>query len=55
VVNHGVSDITISAGAAYLRFAGEGSLGSRTLAPYGVATLRKVDGSGWFISGVGLS
>ena len=45
--------INITTDTMYL--AGSGTTGTRTLAPYGMATLVKVAQSTWFISGVGLT
>jgi hypothetical protein len=38
-----------------MNLAGPGTTGTRTLAPFGMATLVKVAQSTWFISGVGLT
>lgn len=48
--------ITITQGAGVaLRQAGVGSSGNRTLAAYGVATLRKIATDIWIVAGAGLS
>lgn len=46
---------TISITSDSLFLAGVGTTGSRTLAPFGVASLLKVAATQWFISGTGLS
>lgn len=46
---------TIAITTDTLRLAGVGTTGSRTLAPYGVATAIKVESTVWIISGTGLS
>jgi len=46
--------IAISGGAT-MRLGGVGTTGSRSLAPYGMATAVKVDATTWYISGVGLT
>jgi hypothetical protein len=38
-----------------LILAGQGTTGSRTIAPYGMATLIKVTSTSWYISGLGVS
>jgi hypothetical protein len=45
--------IAITSDTMYL--GGAGTTGSRTLAPYGMATAVKVASTTWFINGVGLS
>jgi Collagen triple helix repeat (20 copies) len=47
--------LTIAIDTDTLVLAGVGSLGSRTLIRYGIATATKVTSTMWFISGVGLS
>lgn len=54
ITNLAATAITI-ASSATLRQAGTANTGSRTLAAYGMATLRKVATDTWFISGAGLS
>lgn len=54
ITNTASSAITI-ASSAVIRQAGTTNTGSRTLAAYGMATLRKVGTDTWFISGAGLS
>ena len=54
ITNLAATAITISSSAT-LRQAGTANTGSRTLAAYGMATLRKVATDTWFISGAGLS
>lgn len=55
VTNTSASNSTISITTDTLRQAGTTNTGSRTLAGYGVATLRKVAATTWYISGAGLS
>ena len=55
VTNTSASDSTISITTDTLRQAGTTNTGSRTLAGYGIATLRKINSTTWFISGAGLS
>jgi hypothetical protein len=47
--------LTIAIDTDTLILAGNGSVGSRTLIRYGIATATKVTSTMWFISGVGLS
>lgn len=54
ITNLAATAITVSSSAT-LRQAGTANTGSRTLAAYGMATLRKVATDTWFISGAGLS
>ena len=54
ITNLAATAITISSSAT-LRQAGTANTGNRTLAAYGMATLRKVATDTWFISGAGLS
>ena len=46
---------TIAITSDTMNLAGTGTTGSRTLAPYGVATLIKVASTTWFINGTGLT
>lgn len=46
---------TIAITSDTMNLAGAGTTGSRTLAPYGVATLIKVASTTWFINGTGLT
>lgn len=56
VTNTSASDISITpASGVTFRLAGTDSTGVRTLAGYGVATLRMVSSNVWFASGAGLS
>lgn len=56
VTNTSASDISITpATGVTFRLAGSDSTGVRTLAGYGVATLRMVSSNVWFASGAGLS
>jgi hypothetical protein len=55
IVNDGTNPITVSQGSVYLRLAGGGSTGDRSIASGGIATLLKVDTDRWFISGIGVS
>ena len=55
VTNTSASNSTISITTDTLRQAGTTNTGSRTLAGYGVAVLRKVAATTWYISGAGLS
>jgi len=56
VTNTGFAAITITAAAGVtLRLAGTTTTGNRTLAGYGVATLRKVATDTWIAAGAGLS
>lgn len=55
VTNTGSTSRTISITTDTLRLAGTTTTGSRTLAGYGVATIRKVSATVWFIAGAGLS
>jgi hypothetical protein len=48
-------DMTINITTDTMYLAGEGTTGSRTLAPWGVATALKVDTTVWMISGTGLT
>jgi len=47
--------VTVSITSDILMQAGTGATGSRTLAPYGMATLLKVAATTWMISGNGLT
>ena len=49
------NNVTIAINSDTLTFAGTGATGSRTLAPYGMATALKISATEWIISGVGLS
>lgn len=51
----GAGTLTIAITSDNLRMAGPGTLGSRTLAPAGIATALKIGTVDWIISGVGLS
>ena len=56
ITNLAASTITISpTGGVTLRQAGTVNTGARTLAAYGMATLRKVATDTWFIGGAGVS
>lgn len=58
VTNTGASTLTIAAvtpGTTTLRLAGTTTTGTRTLAAYGMATMRKVATDVWYISGAGLT
>lgn len=55
ITNTSASNSTISINTDTLRQAGTTNTGSRTLAGYGIATLRKVNSITWYISGAGLS
>ena len=56
VTNIGSAAITITAAAGVtLRLAGTTTTGNRTLASYGVATLRKVAADAWIVAGAGVS
>lgn len=55
VTNTTANNLSIDINTDTLRKAGEATTGIRTLGAYGVATLRKVAATTWFISGVGLS
>ena len=48
-------NVTISITTDTMRLAGAGTTGSRTLAPYGVATVIKVSDTLWMISGSGIT
>lgn len=55
VTNTGSASRTISITTDTLRLAGTATTGTRTLAGYGMCTMRKVSATVWFISGAGLS
>lgn len=56
VANLSAGNITITQGTGVsLRLAGVGTTGNRTLATYGVCTMRKVATDTWIISGAGLT
>lgn len=55
ITNVSASPITISIGADTLRLAGTSSTGARTLAAYGLATIRKISSTVWIASGMGLT
>lgn len=56
VTNTSASNITITQGAGVtLRQAGTANTGNRTLAQYGLASLRKIATDTWIISGAGLT
>jgi hypothetical protein len=50
-----INTVTIAITTDTLMLAGAGTTGSRTLAPYGVATAIKIDSTQWLISGPGLT
>jgi len=54
-INDDPGILTIAIDSDTLVLAGNGSVGSRTLIRYGIATATKVTSTMWFISGVGLS
>ena len=53
--NNSASSQNISIDTDVMRLAGTSLSGTRTLAPYGLATAIKIFGNGWVISGAGLS
>jgi len=53
--NNSASSQTITIDTDTMRFAGTSLSGTRTLAPYGLATALKLFTTGWVISGAGLS
>jgi hypothetical protein len=55
VVNAAAVTTTIAITTDTLIFAGTGTTGSRTLAPYGMATLLKITSNSWMVTGNGLS
>lgn len=55
VTNTSASNINISINTDTLRLAGTGSTGTRVLAQYGVATLRKISSTVWMITGAGVT
>lgn len=55
VTNVTASNITIAITTDTLRNAGTADTGTRTLAKYGVATMRKISSTVWIISGAGLT
>jgi hypothetical protein len=55
VINAAGVTTTISITTDTLLQSGTGTTGSRTLAPYGMATLVKITSTSWTISGTGLS
>lgn len=55
VTNTSGSSISISITTDTLRLAGTTTTGTRTLAGYGMCTMRKVSATVWYISGAGLS
>jgi hypothetical protein len=55
VTNTANTSISIAITTDTLRLAGTTGTGTRTLAGYGVATMRKVSSTVWIISGAGLS
>ena len=55
IFNNSASNITISITTDTLRLAGTATTGTRTLAQYGVATLRKVAATVWVATGAGLT
>ena len=56
IVNeNGAGNITIAITTDTLRWSPAGTVGSRTLAPNGIATLFKVSATSWLISGTGLT
>lgn len=50
-----INTVTIAITTDTLMLASAGTTGSRTLAPYGVATAIKIDSTQWLISGPGLT
>lgn len=55
-INTGAASVTLApAGGVTLNLAGAGTTGSRTLGPWGVATMTKVASDSWVIGGIGLS
>jgi hypothetical protein len=56
VVNQGTGNITVAQGSGVtLYLAGNATLGNRTVATFGMATIIKVDTNTWFINGTGVS
>ena len=55
VTNTSASSITININTDTLRLAGTATTGARTLAGYGMCTLRKVATTTWFAAGAGLT
>lgn len=55
ITNTSGANITIAITTDTLRLAGTATTGSRTLAQYGVATIRKIASTTWVIAGTGLS
>lgn len=53
--NNATSNITIAITTDTLRLAGTTTTGSRTLAPFGIATLFKANATTWLASGPGLT
>lgn len=55
VTNTGSGTLTIGITSDTLRQAGTANTGTRTLSAYGMATMRKVSATVWFISGAGMT
>lgn len=55
VTNTSASNISISITTDTMRLAGTANTGTRTLAQYGVATLRKISSTVWLITGAGVT
>jgi hypothetical protein len=55
VINAAAVTTSIAITTDTLLLAGTGTTGTRTLAPYGMATLVKITGTSWMISGNGLT
>lgn len=55
ITNYSGNVLTVGITSDTLRMAGTTNTGSRTLAAYAVATVRKVDSTTWFIAGTGVS
>jgi len=55
IYNNSGGSITISINSDTLTLVGTGTIGTRTLANYGSATVVKIDSTSWIISGVGIS
>lgn len=55
IYNNSASSQTIEIDTDVMRLAGTTASGTRTLAPYGLATVIKIFTNGWVISGAGVS
>jgi hypothetical protein len=55
IISGSTSTVSIAINTDTMIFAGYGTTGTRTLAPYGMASLVKITTSTWMISGAGLS